>query len=1448
MKDAAQALENDNELFSRVRDDFLSKLSDSDRSLYSPCTTSEDLIRAIEKLDILRRRHPKSSRWMQRISNLAKCLQPYFEVIGLVVSSHPEFSAIVWGALRLVFQLAGNFSTFFDKLTELFERLVHSFPQYDMIITLCDKAKNNEWADGDEGKTSIDKFIKDLGQKIRYNIETVYRDLFQIIHTVIRVFTKSTGRLKKTPVVMSQLIWKPFDLRFGDLIKRIEEHRQSLFEDVLLMVSGSIMKDISSAAKYQYTTCQRQLDDVEVKDSREEKTLIQERERLNYTQREIGDKALEYITFQLENIQGKLDKLENDRLERTYFNFRVWLSPSNYTDSRNRASRSRQDGTANWIFDKPFYLRWREKESVLPSSPYKFDSRVLWIYGHPGSGKTTLASALLDYYDRQVASSDQTRPEVFYFFFEELYSHSSSPIHAYRAILAQIIKKQKSNETMLDRFAFIMNSNYQGDPVSSEAALVDLLQLCLESNSIFVLDGIDECRDNDSLIEALLGISKNVPSLQIIFLSRVNVIALQRTVPKEFQHKLAKDEFKDDISLFCCFHLQQLFDQQLLPDSARDKLGPMVEKLVHGADGMFLWARLMINYLRLSVWTPRLRLAAIDQVKFPEGLEKMYERIFLLITSAGHSTSTMASKVLAWSAYSLVPMTSYQVRQALIADGHLPVEMCSDDIAEFEESAIMVCAGLVERHDSSNISEFHISGSITLQLSHSSVRESLDKMFQPSSHYSSPNVCILPNPMEVNLYLANTCLRQLLYHTPAQPLSGKLGQRLLPGELAAKFPFTDHSGVCWMNYLSAGMRHMKNLPHIRQVEARCLFEDDAFHTATKTLWSFLQKPAVMSTWLESFYSAREFREVLGCEHPPIHLLDNWPASSEIRSSYHVSENHDLGEELSSFGEAIKEVVNLWGHRLEEAPEIIWNEMTGFIHRRFFFHSLSTHAISQNPDPPPLATLSTKPIAVLSRTTRDGHWKGILSIWPPRIIHDTRYIKSVQRFEETDLTRLCTGWIAAYDVWTVKDQARKVMRMQLPLDNRDVLFDIRRCLGQGNMDEIELAITIAPDILSFSVLQTVFMVHPQSSQNREPTVLIRKLPAWQQIEDFSWNLSALRSSRMYSYSVHSGAVGRYLVLTERNETGRYLLTMYRYTAGKILNIEKVSSLHLWPSSGFNHVTFHPTLSMMAFSIVGTEQSFDERAVVIWMFSSDESMTMEKVDSSYSSIKTLHFSECGSYLVVQLVNLNDGSAKSVVLAVPMPFLQTPGARIDSDTLGSPAGLIDRHTIPSTSAGSLLPVDKAAKSLTHAAHVGPSGSTRIISIAASNGDIELSSKAGSESLSTKLAMLPPWSGLETMTYTLTPPSAGDRALKISVDMPPRLSYPLRGSDSQAPIMSIEKDVRAINIPPTLKSITLPSPDVQALDGSVTLGRKRHLEQTDWYEDREKDSASQRSRQIRP
>ncbi|XXG95139.1 hypothetical protein Hte_001399 [Hypoxylon texense] len=436
---------------------------------------------------------------MQRISSLASCLRPYFQVIDIFVSSHPEFAALVWGALRLVFQLAGNFGTFFDKLTQLFGRLVESFPQYDMILTICNNLEHNQWADNDES-TSLNKFRKAHRKKIQCNVEAVYHDLFQIIHAVIRVFTKSDGRLKKTPVVIRQLIWKPFDLRFGDLIKRIEDHRRSLFQDMLLMVSESIMRErVPLAAHYEHVTRARQLDDIEVRQAAKEKTLVQERERLSCTQSEVGGKALEHITSQLEDIQGKLNKLEHDRL-----------------DPRGRASRSRQSGTANWIFNKPFYIHWRDQESPLPPDRYKFGSGVLWIYG---SGKTTLASALLDDFDKQAAEAHQMRPDVFYFFFEELSSHGSSPIHAYRAILAQMLKKRKSHETMLDRFAFIMDSSSQGDP-ASETALIDLLQLCLESHSILVIDGIDECRDNDSLIEVLLGISKKVASLQIIFLSR----------------------------------------------------------------------------------------------------------------------------------------------------------------------------------------------------------------------------------------------------------------------------------------------------------------------------------------------------------------------------------------------------------------------------------------------------------------------------------------------------------------------------------------------------------------------------------------------------------------------------------------------------------------------------------------------------------------------------------------------------------------------------------------------------------------------------------------------------------------------------------------------------------------------------------------------------------------
>jgi hypothetical protein len=53
--------------------------------------------------------------------------------------------------------------------------------------------------------------------------------------------------LKKTPVVIGQLLWQPFDVRFGNTLRRIDYHREML----KLELNLSHVKITSTIAKSQ---------------------------------------------------------------------------------------------------------------------------------------------------------------------------------------------------------------------------------------------------------------------------------------------------------------------------------------------------------------------------------------------------------------------------------------------------------------------------------------------------------------------------------------------------------------------------------------------------------------------------------------------------------------------------------------------------------------------------------------------------------------------------------------------------------------------------------------------------------------------------------------------------------------------------------------------------------------------------------------------------------------------------------------------------------------------------------------------------------------------------------------------------------------------------------------------------------------------------------------------
>jgi len=92
------------ELFLEVKETFLLSISAEERAQFSSCRSPAELVESIATFSS---GSEKSGfkRTTEQIESFSKKLQPYFDILGIFVSSNPEWAAIAWGALRLVLQV-----------------------------------------------------------------------------------------------------------------------------------------------------------------------------------------------------------------------------------------------------------------------------------------------------------------------------------------------------------------------------------------------------------------------------------------------------------------------------------------------------------------------------------------------------------------------------------------------------------------------------------------------------------------------------------------------------------------------------------------------------------------------------------------------------------------------------------------------------------------------------------------------------------------------------------------------------------------------------------------------------------------------------------------------------------------------------------------------------------------------------------------------------------------------------------------------------------------------------------------------------------------------------------------------------------------------------------------------------------------------------------------------
>lgn len=93
------------EIFENVQKIFLDSLSARERQHFRTFPDARSMLESIQKtVDHSATRRSRLTICLTRVRAFAQRIEPFFEVLGIFASSHPEFAAVVWGSIRLVFQ------------------------------------------------------------------------------------------------------------------------------------------------------------------------------------------------------------------------------------------------------------------------------------------------------------------------------------------------------------------------------------------------------------------------------------------------------------------------------------------------------------------------------------------------------------------------------------------------------------------------------------------------------------------------------------------------------------------------------------------------------------------------------------------------------------------------------------------------------------------------------------------------------------------------------------------------------------------------------------------------------------------------------------------------------------------------------------------------------------------------------------------------------------------------------------------------------------------------------------------------------------------------------------------------------------------------------------------------------------------------------------------------
>lgn len=192
---------------------------------------------------------------------------------------------------------------------------------------------------------------------------------------------------------------------------------------------------------------------------------------------------------------------------------KLWLSPEEkepeyYEDRYKKLQNDRCPGTCHWLLDEPAFLDWIQPHST---------DLVLWVHGGPGTGKSMLAASVIDHLRSNNFS-------VLFFFVDKTSNDSAETesVAVLRSLVFQLSESSRIPKNNLVQHAFEKSAQRHAlrfDPLWE--LFLALLCLSADATTFIIVDGIDEFRDDGSLVPKLLElVSTQGYHIKLFFTSR----------------------------------------------------------------------------------------------------------------------------------------------------------------------------------------------------------------------------------------------------------------------------------------------------------------------------------------------------------------------------------------------------------------------------------------------------------------------------------------------------------------------------------------------------------------------------------------------------------------------------------------------------------------------------------------------------------------------------------------------------------------------------------------------------------------------------------------------------------------------------------------------------------------------------------------------------------------